>query len=295
METEVLEKLMEQMYAFNAHKQFNDFCNAIDDEEKLVMECRKIYELLDKLVLNKEKSQFIKIIHAGEIYHRARIINTKDYDKQEKGIGIGQDGKLSGYNEENSREPMIGISGAGRNNIAGDSYLYIASDEETACLEVKPIYGSLISLSSFEMSKDMKIIDFSDDKSFQRTDTEFYNMSMGIFFTQLMSQFTLPIKDTKKYRITQIISDYLRKTGIDGIMYRSFFSPNGKNITLFNCYHDNIAYQSSKVVLYKYAKHSFWDYNEGKAIISCADDELEYNPDIAKEQLQSLAKTFPHK
>ncbi len=274
-------------YRFNARKQFNDFLASINDDEKLLSECKKIYGLIDAIVLDREKSQFEETLPVGN-YYRARIINLEHIKSLDFGIGKNEDGRLHGYNEDNSREPIIGKSSSGRNNIEGSSYLYVASNEETACVEVKPQYGDLISLATFKSVKNMKIINFSTEKSFSRTDTEIQNMSMGVFFTLLMMQYCVPIKDKNIYRVTQIISDYLRKTGIDGIAYRSFFSPGGVNYTLFNCHHSNIEYVDSRILLYKQAMHSFWDYNNGKAIMSCLDKKLEYDSEIAKKQIDGL-------
>lgn len=38
-----------------------------------------------------------------------------------------------------------------------------------------------------------------------------------------MLRFFEPVRGEHVYRVTQIISDYLRKTGVDGIKYRSFY------------------------------------------------------------------------
>src|SRR5699024_8249194 len=100
---------------------------------------------------------------------------------------IDNTGKFFGYDEKNSREPMLGISGNGRNNIKGASYLYVASDQETACLEVKPQLGDLISLAIFKVNQPLHIMDFSSDKQFKNDFLEKYNMSLGDFFASLMN------------------------------------------------------------------------------------------------------------
>ena len=86
-------------------------------------------------------------------------------------------------------------------------------------MEVKSQFGDLISLATFEIASELNIIDFSTDKSFEREFSELHNLSMGHFFTYLMSNYFLPVKNDQEYRVTQHISDYLRKTGIDGITY----------------------------------------------------------------------------
>ena len=72
-----------------------------------------------------------------------------------------------------------------------------------------------------------------------------------------MSHYSEPVKDNRSYRATQIVSDYLRKTGIDGVAYRSSLSPEGVNYTIFNSHPSNIKYVGSKILIHKQANHSF--------------------------------------
>ena len=140
-------------WSVNARINFNKFIKAIETEQGLIEQIQRIQSIIDDIVLNKEISQFKKCLEVGTEYYRARIINPEDDDKLEKGIGKTQDNKFMGYNDINSREPILGIGGEGRNNIAGASYLYIASDPETACMEIKSQFGDLISLAKFRNKK----------------------------------------------------------------------------------------------------------------------------------------------
>lgn len=90
----------------------------------------------------------------------------------------------------NSREPIIGISGEGRNNIAGSSYLYVASDPQTACMEVKSTPSELISLAEFELLKDMEMIDFGDKKEFNTNDYDDFGINIRKFISLLMLRYT---------------------------------------------------------------------------------------------------------
>lgn len=70
-----------------------------------------------------------------------------------------------GYDDINLREPILGrIGNEGRNNITGVSYLYIASNPETGCMEIKSQFGDLISLAKFKVLKSLYIIDFESEK-----------------------------------------------------------------------------------------------------------------------------------
>lgn len=282
----------------NAKIAFQKFLEAANGINVLEQETvlKEVYDILDCVVLGNEKDQFRNKLLPGEKYYRARIIRPEDYGKVETGISRSSDDKFSGYNEINSREPILGISGVGRNNLAGVSYLYVASNEATACMEVKSQFGDLISLATFEILEPLVVIDFSSDKAFDRELSIQHNLSMGVFFTLLMSHYSEPVKDNRSYRATQIISDYLRKTGIDGVAYRSSLSPEGVNYTIFNSHPSNIKYVGSKILIHKQANHSFWDLNEEKAIFSNPEGKmLEYDKAIADKQKDRLKEVVQNK
>lgn len=290
-------KFVEEMnnwgLSVNARIRFNDFIKAVETTDGLAEECQKIYQIIDDIVLDKESDQFVKKVFAGENFYRARIINPTDDFKSEKGICRTKDGKYRGYDDINSREPMIGISGEGRNNITGVSYLYLASNPETACMEVKSQFGDLLSLATFEFSDDFKIIDFSTDKNFNHEDTKIHNLALGRFFTLLMMRYCEPVRENNAYKATQIISDYLRKTGIDGIAYKSFLSPGGVNYTIFNSHPSRIKFCESRVIIHKQANHSFWDFNNKTEILSNKEQSLmKYDEEIAKVHREHLAPRF---
>ena len=142
-------------------------------------------------------------------------------------------------------------------------------------------------------NKFIDAIEFESEKTFQRKDTEFYGMSMGVFFSQLMLRFTQPVRGENAYRATQIIADHLRKTGIDGIKYKSFLTPGGANYTIFNCHPSAIEFCESKVLLHKQANHSFWDFNNETEIMSNKDGKmLIYDKTIADEHKKHLLQRF---
>ena len=278
-------------YSVNARVLFSNFINSLETKCGNDDAMRHILQIIDEIVLGKEKEQFMKIIEPGMQFYRARIIDASDDGCLEKGIGITSEGKYVGYNEENSKEPIIGISSNGRNNIAGASYLYIASNPETACIEIKSQFGDLISLATFQINEPIKIIDFASDKEFQTSDSKNYGIALGVLFTQLMLRFMEPVKETNAYKATQIISDHLRKTGIDGIAYKSFLSPSGINYTIFNCHSSKIKYCESKIVIHKQANHSFWDLNAEKEIMSNREEkEMKWNSEVAGKLKRKLSE-----
>lgn len=281
-------------FSFDARMRFYKFIEAVESNDATLMEeCKRIYGILDDIVLKKEREQFITKLESGKKLYRARIINPMDGKKENSGIKITENNEFIGYNEINSREPMLGISKSGRNNVAGSSYMYVASNEQTACMEIKSQYGDLISLATFEVKKELEIIDFASEKQFSIGDNEIYEMSLGVFFTQLMLRFCEPVKNENAYKATQLIADYLRKTGVDAISYKSHLCPDGVNYTIFNSHPDNIKYVGSKGLIHKQANHSFWDFNEKCAILSNEEEKMmTYDEEIAKKHMKNIKVHF---
>lgn len=155
----------------------------------------------------------------------------------------------------------------------------------------------MISLATFELQQPLKIIDFaSDDKKFELEDMKIYGLRLGELFTLLMLRYMQPVRGENTYRVTQIISDYLRKTGIDGIAYNSFLSPGGINYTIFNCHHNRIKFCDSRVLIHRYANHSFWDFNENRALMSNENEErMKWVDDEAEEYKKQLRNRFKFK
>ena len=101
-----------------------------------------------------------------------------------------------------------------------------------------------------------------------------------------MLRFFELVRGENAYRATQIISDYLRKTGVDGIKYRSFLSPGGCNFTIFNSRPSYIKFCDSGVLIHKQANHSFWDFKNDTEIMSNRDAKLlVYKQNIADDSI----------
>ena len=256
----------------------------------------ELFKIIDEIVTGEEHQQFIKTIPCGTVLYRAREIKVEEYSKSGNGLNIKiENGKYmtEGFDEKNSIECPLGIGGSGRNNIAGASYLYVAEDVSTACAEIKTTIRSLISIAEFEVKSDMKIVDFStDDKKFTYSQNEEYQMSLGKFITLLMMQYCQPISNTEDYRVTQIISDYIRKMGYDGILYRSFFTMKN-NYTIFNCHKSKIAYKNSRIVVHQFSDEVFWDFNNQIDIHTYGGKKnTEYDSKLADVLLADMQREF---
>jgi hypothetical protein len=255
----------------------------------------ELFKIIDEIVADKERGQFVKEIQVGEKLYRAREIKPEEYQKADVGLSIRNENNqyvTTGFNEKNSVECPIGIGFEGRNNLAGASYLYAAEDVATACAEIKTTLRSLISVAEFEVKSPLTVIDFSkDDKKFTYNINDEYGMSLGSFITLLMLEYCQPASSKDDYKVTQIISDYIRKIGFDGIIYRSFFTMKN-NYTIFNCHKSKIAFKQSSILVHQFEDSIFWDFNNKTAIHTDGHNDAEYNTEIADEILQSMKVAF---
>ena len=277
---------------FNARKRFNSMKNSLESDSSYYD--NEIFKLMDDFVLGNDSDKFEKVVEENTVLYRAREISIDDYGNENKGLKIWHDESgyhTKGYSGNESKEcPLGGISKAGRNNVAGASYLYLASDEATACCEIKTTLRSLISVASFKVNRSLRIIDFATDKIFDRSSSIDKNMSLGRFFTLFMFQYCQPVSDPKDYRVTQILSDYIRKAGYDGVSYKSFYT-GGTNYTIFNSHEKNISFVDSRIVSHQYSREIFWDFNN-ECIIQSDQGDLLYDKSLADDILKDMNTQF---
>lgn len=235
------------------------------------LETTKVIQTLDE-ILSNPKCDFFQKVEKGKRLFRARQVKSSDYGKKENGIDayIDESGKLvtRGFDAFDSKEPPLGIPMSARNNIDGVSYLYLTEDEYTACSEIRPSPKSCISLASFELMRDINVIDFTNS---QKSVKDFLylhdtlDITPAIMMTRIMSKFSEYKEDETVYRITQYISDRIRKTGVDGIKYTSSLT-HGTDFTLFNSHQSIVKYVSSKLLYSWFHDYKFVDVEANQMV-----------------------------
>ena len=191
---------------------------------------------------------------AGTKVLRARIIkNTDDIYREKNGIHFDGD-ILRGYDWFNSKEPPVGISSEGRANSRYSSYFYCADNGPTAASEIKPNIGDYISLASFEIKQDLRLIRLAEKKidGIGEMQDRYQNI--------IARHFSAPVSNSHEYYLTQFISDEIRKLGVDGICYQSHFT-NGNNYVIFNCPMRTIEFVNSKIIQLQSQQLNFIDFS----------------------------------
>ncbi|WP_343745328.1 RES family NAD+ phosphorylase [Chitinophaga sp.] len=194
-----------------------------------------IFSVLDELLRYDKKTVVVAAGPKTEInvLHRARVFY--DEDKLMDALAI-PDAELG--------TPPAHVVKAGRMNWDGSPVFYGAEDVNTAVSEVRPPVGSYVAVASFEIIRDLRILDleklneafidgsiFSHDELKKRQKAWFLRR-----FSDLICIPVMPDKENKDYLPSQAVADFVcNKLGLDGIRYRSVQTsgPHAMNIVLF--------------------------------------------------------------
>ena len=129
-----------------------------------------------------------------------------------------------------------------RMSPAGIPYFYLASDKETTLKECRIDSNDEAIIVELILNKELKILDLSSNKYFV-PDNIFnpeYNHDktwMNDFWRSFIKEISEPVSEDKEdhsyeYAATQLIAEYYRTKGYDGICFKSSVG-SGKNYVLF--------------------------------------------------------------
>jgi RES domain-containing protein len=146
--------------------------------------------------------------------------------------------------------PCARFVGDGRVNPRGIPCLYLATNEKTAILEVRPWIGAFVSVVKFKVERDAEIINCTKDRLFDLIDLPLVTRrNRNTYFSPTKADnekmvwgdinraFSTPSQredNSIDYVPTQIISEHFKKNGIRGIAYKSSFGDNNHNVALFD-------------------------------------------------------------
>jgi hypothetical protein len=221
-------------------------------------------EFLDRF---KEIEESVTIIVAqGTEWYRARI-----GAERRAADAVYSPNKNSFYYEPYSDialgAPPVGTTSAGRLNRPGVSYLYVASNVETAIAEVRPHPGEFISIGAFSITADQRVADLSNHRieDLFRNDKQLEILETIIAIENAFAT-AAPPSDRQVYSLTQFLAETFRRLGFDGVKFRSTVA-SGANLVLFDPAASAWVPKSSRVVevsrvLYKHENRNLHDPDE---------------------------------
>jgi hypothetical protein len=222
------------MSVFRSWRSFEIFASSVKQKEGYI-QTDEAKCFLDTLIETSKDKQIT--LYKEEILYRSQ----RGYDE----IGeYDQDGTtLTGIVDLPFKParmiPIAVKSKSGRVNPDGIPCLYLSDNLETALSEVRPWIKEKVSIAIFKVIKDLKIIDFSGIEPLSRfyfkepEDTKIKEKEVWASVNRAFSQPVIIENQDKDYIPTQIISEWFKNSGFDGIKYKSVLA-SGNNYALFN-------------------------------------------------------------
>lgn len=244
-----------------SEKDYKEFLEMFKEPDNRRLEESSTVKLLSKILTDTHSKKHYTL-KAGKKLYRSRSVSADNLNK----LSFNETDGFFGFDKYDSKEPPLGLSKSGRNNYMGVSHIYLAEDKYTACVEIRPLPKSLISLATFRVKKTMKLLDMSLSSKCESNMQDTSEISADDFLLSKMKmQFTIPVRDEKEYYPSQYLSDHIRKYGFDGIRYQSGYS-GGYCYTIFNCSEENIQFLSSELLYSQTPKYQIYYLNDDKVL-----------------------------
>lgn len=223
-----------------AQEQWDSFCENIKYQQRYFIS----HPVLD--ILKSVAKSCKMIIDPGKIYYRARIIDHNAAKKEHMVARcFGPDStetdqkwyhdkanKFRGLSKEGSYVPPDPnqIKDA-RSNPKYIRYLYVAESPTTAVFEVRPILHNAVNVSGIQVKKRLVIADIAVDIDMNPEKEKSMEEWLLCF---IQSAFSSPTNNPDDYLSSQIIAEYFRYLGYDGIRYSSSLHRGGYNLTIYD-------------------------------------------------------------
>lgn len=171
-------------------------------------------------------------LQAGQVLYRARTGYTAR--KSRLDVGFETEYHYGPYIGDDIGAPPPSIASAGRANRTGVSFLYCATNEQTAIAEIRPHPGDRVSVGGFQLKREMKAYDLSQSHLLHYFATdELLDTYVVLNTLRILMNKTITPAERSQYSITQLIADCIRQLGYDAVMFASTVG-TGTNTVVFN-------------------------------------------------------------
>lgn len=170
---------------------------------------------LKELALADEEKTFT--LEKGKVLYRAR----KNEVERTGGVYHPISEPWSAAN----MKPAPHMNSEGRANPYNITMMYLASSEETAVSEVRPDVHFPVTVSEFRVVKDLKLVDFVTTRP---SHYWWYGMADDVtnLWLRLSADYSKPLNKEEQrinYLQTQVIAEYFKDQGFDGLIFQSQF------------------------------------------------------------------------
>lgn len=223
-----------------AQEIWDSFCNEVKYQHRF-FPSHIVLDRIDEIARKNEME-----IKPGSIFYRARIIDH-DTARTEHMIAKcfgpnsteedhkwyrNKANKFRGLCKEGSYVPPdSALIREGRSNPKFIRYLYMAESPTTAVFEVRPLLFSSINVAGIEVKELLRIANLAVDIGIELEKEKSVDEWLLSF---VQSAFSSPTNNPDNYIPSQIIAEFCRLIGFDGIRYGSSLHRGGFNLTIFD-------------------------------------------------------------
>jgi len=219
--TDLYMRVNDQWFHRTNRDVWQDFCSQVRRDQNVQFPFEDF--MADELAVSEDA------VIAGTIFHRARpgfLFDENDEREAWSGVDIAA--------------PPLPRCKAGRANVEGQRVLYVADQEKTAVSEVRPAFGSYVSVACISLRRNARILDLTRDlpqlNPFVQ-DQMVWHREIRALLCALGEEMSRPLErfdDVASYIATQRLSDYIRLSNFDGIRYPSALQPAGSSVVFFD-------------------------------------------------------------
>lgn len=234
-----MEKAFAKFSSINAWHEFKSYLLSVN---RFILDEQQ-QEFIDNVILTAQNRSVQ--LKQGELWYRARRY-VEDHGKYPIREGNKKIGGIFPASKREIISPPMNLASDGRANPRQFPMLYLAKDKETAMAETRPFMYESLTVATFTIDVDLKIVDLSNSQ-FREIDEAFYPKERKGEITQLdiekyiwkeigqdYSTPTDPSDSSGKYVSTQYLAGAFMRSGFDGIIYSSSLREDGVNLVLFD-------------------------------------------------------------
>jgi hypothetical protein len=219
------------MAEFKSYQSFWQFALSITTQWRYARDVERTDFLHTVLATSASRQE---VIAGGTILWRAQ--RGHDWRAENQGEGTAEENP-SPFGPERMK-PLANRSPEGRANPKGIPYLYLATRQETAVAEVRPWIGSYVSIAQFALKYEVRVVKVvTDDQRImvygREPGPEERERAVWRDIDRAFSQPTTSDDDTADYAPTQVLAEFFRENGLDGVAYGSSLG-GGHNLALFD-------------------------------------------------------------
>lgn len=216
---------------FESYRSYREFALSVTRRSRYTREPKQAAFLKAVLATSIARQE---VIPSGTKLWRAQL----DHALRPEDLGGGVTEELPAPCDVARMKPLPARAREGRANPKGIPYLYLATHQDTAVAEVRPWMGSYVSIGQFAVTRDARVVNCvtGDDRLMMYLQEPAPQERERAVWRDIDRAFSQPVtsgEDTADYAPTQVIAEFFRENGLDGIAYGSSLGP-GHNVALFD-------------------------------------------------------------